>query len=147
MKVLSKENAAHVFGPAVALHEIGHTLQMDHGLDERKSFLYLVMETMAKQFLLGFLVTLAPILKNGENLSHTRNNLRLLERNASAFSLSVMRKLREEGIDILRGYENRDVVSAFEFALNSYESSFIGIPGKKFRTNRKLKKTLKKKND
>lgn len=54
------------------------------------------------------------------------------ERNAHAFALSAGRRLRDLGLDILRGYNTDEIAGAVNFALSSYDKAFKNLPGPLF---------------
>jgi len=53
------------------------------------------------------------------------------ERNATAFSLAVIRKLKFQGLDLTRGLTNEEVSRAMDFGLTTYEKLFNDIKGPK----------------
>ncbi len=53
-----------------------------------------------------------------------------MERNAHAFALAAARKLKEQGVDLLRGFNVKEIESGVDLALGSYDRGKIGrLPG------------------
>ena len=53
------------------------------------------------------------------------------ERNATAFSLAVIRKLKLQGLDLTRGLTSEEVSRTMDFGLTTYEKLFNDIKGPK----------------
>ncbi len=134
----------------VPLHEAGHTFQMQ---DDKKSKDDLGW-TLFKSWLIRKLVfpALPFIIKTGIKSEGIQTFLKMKqllvgrERNAHAFALATIRKLRDQGIDILRDTPTLDVRDSIELALSSYDKA-VPIPGEAFsQENRRTrrKKLLKR---
>lgn len=113
---------------AVIFHESGHHFQHDQYENEdpqiKKQFR---LVNFSRIPFLSYLFSDKTI-KSLEKLKiHTAEK----ERNATAFSLSVMRKLKQQGIDLTRGLTNQEVISAICIGLKSYEELFKNIDGPK----------------
>lgn len=86
-------------------HEIGHKYQFDQSLKTNKK-----KELSIEELKIVF----------GEK-----------ERNATAFSLAVIRKLKLQGLDLTRGLTSEEVSRAMDFGLTTYEKLFNDIKGPK----------------
>lgn len=113
-------------------HESGHKYQYD-GRDliyDKKSFRLLS--------LLNQLPFLSRLCKKETISSFEKNRIIAseTERNATAFDIAVIRKLRDLGLDLTRGLNNQQVFEAVTFGLNTYEKLFSKIDGPRISTNK-----------
>lgn len=69
------------------------------------------------------------------------------ERNAHAFALSAGRRLRDLGLDTLRGYSISEIEGAVDFALSSYDKAFKKLPGMPFSQKERIIYKRKKKEE
>lgn len=109
-------------------HESGHKFQLDqyaHKLNQDPKFTFLAA------------LTKFPFVKNFysketiSSLERLKTTVSEQERNAVAFSLAVIRKLKESDLDLARGLSNDQVCEAVNLGLKTYEEEFRKIDGPK----------------
>ncbi|MBP7876242.1 hypothetical protein KA012_04580, partial [Candidatus Woesebacteria bacterium] len=110
------------------LHEIGHRYQ-SYGdatpgdIPKRKP-----SEFMADFLIESRITFLGKILHLEHILEKEKQIERQRERNASAFALAVVRKLRDEGVDLLRSIDRGKASAVVEELLAGYDKEFAFIP-------------------
>lgn len=107
-------------------HELGHSHQLTVGSfgDKFSSF-----------------SDLKGKMKNGEEekMVDKKRQLKEMERNAWAFSFAVARKLRDQGLDLMRGFDTDKVKRIAEIALKSYDIPLNKIPGESISSKNRAK--------
>lgn len=127
----------------VPLHEMGHRPQVildDPNVSPEtrgKSYARRVLESSLIQTLLvvPFLPNLASSLipKIGEDLAAAKQRMAERERNTHAFALGVIRKLKDEGVDVLRGIPNSEIAKTIDYWLmGGYDVALAGVKGEFF---------------
>ena len=117
------------------LHEVGHVLQMT--MEDRLENLPLfeVMSLLTKGLIkknkrVLDLLSRLPITKGA--VKEEKSLDRQLERNAHAFGISLIRVLKHEGVDLMRGKSSKDLKFVVDSCLGTYEDLYSRVEGKGF---------------
>lgn len=113
-------------------HEAGHRYQFSPNQNQRKTLLgkYQILMYVLNTFpSLGKVIDRLPIV--GKGMQRKRNVTSDIERNTNAFAVAVIRRLREQKLDLLRGVTNSGLFGVIEsHLLEDYEIPFKHIRGK-----------------
>lgn len=81
--------------------------------------------------------------KDGKEMVGGRQKIKEIERNAWAFSFAVAKKLKDQGLDLMRGFDVKKVTKAADITLGSYDLSLMRVSGEGI-SNRSRAKERKK---
>jgi hypothetical protein len=118
-------------------HELGHSLQHDDSEIKGKRGLYSYSRIQRQRFSDNVLLG-TPFLMFGLSIISSemkrefylaKESIGIAERNATAFTIAVSRRLREQGIDVFRGRRVREVVSIYDHYLQSYDKGWRRVLG------------------
>lgn len=118
-------------------HEAAHFTQVDPELLEKSKWELIKMSlerkfysTIVKSKLVTRVSSVIPGIRKG--LEGYRQIKVEKERNANAFALATIRRLKEQGLDVFRGVPYRDIILAVNYALHTYDDYFSAVGGQKF---------------
>lgn len=113
-------------------HESAHALQTQNKKGKDNLSLVLLKNYLAKKLF-------NPLMKHFSNVFQLKKIRQIKEksvwqeRNAHAFALNLIHKLKKQDIDLLSGYNNQVVSEVVNKALISYDKSGLGmLPGRSF---------------
>jgi hypothetical protein len=118
------------------LHEAAHYHQHSKKANYFKLPLYdivggaFINVIMSRFPMIGKITNLTPVVN--KYMESKKSEQRAMERNAAAFSLHAIRRLRDQGLDIARGMTNEEVVDTINKMLETYDNTFKYIDGKDF---------------
>lgn len=118
-----------------------------HGLGHKYKYQYNTSPIPIDELKLSFtaLGSKIPLIKEFyseqtmKSLEDYKKNISERERNAAAFSLSFIRKLKNEGVNLTRDLNNDQILKAVSYGLNFYEGTLNKVNGPKI-ANPKNKK-------
>lgn len=127
---LLDEESSFIVGILDTPHEAGHRYQFNPNERKTLSGKYKVLMYVLNMFTsLGKVIDRLPIV--GKGMQRERNVASDTERNANAFAVVVIRRLREQKLDLLRGVTNSGLLGVIEsHFLENYEIPFKHIRGK-----------------
>jgi hypothetical protein len=124
--------------------DLAETAMIFHSLGHKYKYQYMPDPTNEKKLMLATIGTsLIPFLKNfysdktNTSLEKLKKDISEKERNAVVFSLSAIRKLKTEGIDLARDLNNNQVSESVSYSLNISEKVFKNINGPKIIQSKK----------
>lgn len=124
------EETSYIADTLITPHEAGHSYQFDPNKRFPLSHKYIFLSHLLNLFpFLGKVVDRIPVINKG--MQNHKNIVSDTERNANAFAVAVIRKLREQKLDLLRGVSNSDLFGVIEtHFLTGYERGLQHISGK-----------------
>jgi hypothetical protein len=118
-------------------HEAGHFTQVDPEEFSRSKWELIKMSiglrfysSIVNSRVLTKVASIVPNIRRG--LENFKKDKVERERNANAFGLATIRRLKQQGLDVFRGIPSKDVVNAVNYALQTYDQKFAVISGSKF---------------
>lgn len=104
----------------ILLHETGHSIQF-----KDKKNVSLPDRFRGAALIIGNVIASEADYLNLPYMSTlkktTQRHSAVLERNASAFALSIIRKYKHLGVDVVPGFSNEDILTAVNTSLESYQ--------------------------